>query len=69
MLTLVDFATTLAFVSAPVFAYLNWRAIAVGKLPEEAAPPKWLKALSWAGLIFLTCFSILFLVVRFGYGG
>jgi len=68
MLTLVDFATTLAFLSAPLFAYLNCRAIAVGKLPKEAAPPKWLSVLSWAGLIFLTCFSVLFLVVRFGYG-
>ncbi|UCC30707.1 MAG: Nramp family divalent metal transporter [Phycisphaerales bacterium] len=68
MLTLVDFATTLAFLSAPLFAYLNFRAIAVGKLSKEAAPRKWLLFLSWAGLIFLTCFSVLFLVVRFGYG-
>jgi len=67
MLTLVDFATVLAFLSAPLFAYLNCRAIAVGKLPKEAAPPKWLSVLSWAGLIFLTCFSVLFLVVHFGF--
>ena len=68
MRTLVDVATTLAFLSAPLFAYLNCRVISSGKLPKEAAPPKWLSVLSWAGLIFLTCFSILFLVVRFGYG-
>ena len=67
MRTLVDFATILAFLSAPLFAFLNCRVISAGNLPREAAPPRWLRALSWAGLIFLTCFSILYLVVRFGY--
>ena len=67
MLTLVDFATTLAFVSAPLFAYLNCRAISAAKLDADAAPPKWLRILSWVGLLFLTGFSILFLVMRFGY--
>ncbi len=66
MLTLVDFTTTLAFLSAPLFAYLNCRVIAIAKLPKGTAPPTWLKVLSWAGLVFLTCFSILFLYVRFG---
>ena len=68
MRTLVDFAATLAFLSAPLFAYLNCRAISAAKLPAEAAPPKWLRALSWAGLVFLTLFSIFFLIVLFGYG-
>jgi Mn2+/Fe2+ NRAMP family transporter len=68
MRTLVDFATTLAFVSAPLFAYLNLHVISTAKLPEGAAPPRWLVALSWAGLVFLTCFSMIFLVVHFGYG-
>jgi len=66
--TLKDFTMTLAFLSAPLFAYLNCRVISGGKLPKEAAPPKWLYVLSWAGLIFLTCFSILFLVVHFVCG-
>jgi Mn2+/Fe2+ NRAMP family transporter len=66
MLALVDFATTLAFVSAPLFAYLNCRAISTARLKGEAAPPTWLRVLSWLGLVFLTGFSILFLVVHFG---
>jgi Mn2+/Fe2+ NRAMP family transporter len=66
MRPLVDVTTTVAFLSAPLFAYLNWRVIATGKLPPHAAPPAWLRVLSWAGLTFLTCVSILFLVVRFG---
>lgn len=68
MRTLVDVVTTLAFLSAPLFAYLNHRVMATAELPTGAAPPRWLNALSWAGLAFLTCFSILFLVVRFGFG-
>ena len=66
MRTLVDFATTVAFLSAPLFAYLNYRVISSGKLPTEAVPPTWLKVLTWAGLIFLIVFSVLFLYVRFG---
>jgi len=69
MRTLVDFATTLAFLSAPLFAYLNYRTISVGNLPAEAVPPGWLKALSWVGLTFLTGFAIVYLVVRFTEGG
>ena len=67
MRTLVDFVTTLAFLSAPFFAYLNLRVVCSGTFPREMAPPKWLLVLSWAGLVFLTCFSLLFLIVRFGY--
>lgn len=65
---LVDFAATLAFLSAPLFAYLNWRVIATGDLPNEAVPPKWLRWLTWAGLVFLTGFSILYLIVRLRSG-
>ena len=68
MRTLVDVATTLAFLSAPLFAYLNFRVISTAKLPKATAPPKWLYALAWVGMIFLTCFSVLFLIVRFAYG-
>jgi Mn2+/Fe2+ NRAMP family transporter len=69
MRPLVDFATTVAFLSAPLFAYLNCRAIRAAKLSRDAAPPKWLVVLSWLGLVFLSLFSVLFLVVHFGYRG
>ncbi|UCE60013.1 MAG: Nramp family divalent metal transporter [Phycisphaerales bacterium] len=67
MRTLVDFAASVAFLSAPLFAYLNYRVIAGGSLPREAIPPRWLLVLSWAGLVFLAGFSILYLEVRFGW--
>jgi Mn2+/Fe2+ NRAMP family transporter len=69
MRPLVDVTTTVAFLSAPLFAWLNCRAISAARLPRDAAPPTWLRILSWVGLLFLTCFSILFLVVRFGLRG
>ncbi len=65
MKPLVDATTTLAFLSAPLFAYLNCRAISLSDIPAHAAPPKLLRALSWIGLAFLTGFSILFLVLHF----
>jgi Mn2+/Fe2+ NRAMP family transporter len=69
MKPLVDVTTTVAFLSAPLFAWLNCKAIATRDVPPDAAPPKWLRVLSWAGVVFLTCFSILFLVVHFGFRG
>ncbi len=63
---LLDFVTTVAFLSAPLFAYLNYRAIFAAPLPDEAIPPTWLRVLSWIGLAFLVGFSLLFLWVRFG---
>jgi Mn2+/Fe2+ NRAMP family transporter len=68
MRVLVDATTTVAFLSAPVFAFLNVRAVAVARLVGDAAPPRWLSGLAWLGLAFLTCFSIVFLVIYFGPG-
>jgi len=68
MRRLVDLVTIVAFLSAPLFAWLNLRVISSARLPAEAAPSKRLFLLAWAGLIFLACFSGLYLIVRFGYG-
>lgn len=57
MTLLVDFVTTLAFLSAPVLAYINHRTIGLKNLPTEATPPGWLRVLSFAGMAFLACFS------------
>jgi len=65
MLTLVDLTTTLAFLSAPLFAYLNYRVIRTGKLPAEARPSLWLYVLTWVGLLFFVCFSVVYLIMRF----
>ena len=66
MRALVDAVTIIAFLSAPLFAYLNCRVMAARDLPTAARPGLALRALSWLGLAFLIGFSAAFLVVRFG---
>ncbi len=62
---LVDLATTLSFLTAPFFAYLNFRLISASHIPQTLRPGPVLRGLSWIGLMFLTGFSALFLVYRF----
>jgi Mn2+/Fe2+ NRAMP family transporter len=63
--TLIDLITTAAFLTAPVFAFLNLRLVHSDHLPEEYQPGLAYKALSWLGFIFLAGFSLLFLWERF----
>jgi Mn2+/Fe2+ NRAMP family transporter len=58
---LVDIATTLSFLVAPIVAGANLFLVTRKQFPQEARPPRWMIVLSWGGLIFLTSFSLLFL--------
>ena len=58
---LVDIATTLSFLVAPLVAGANLYLVTRKSFPVEARPPRWMIALSWGGLVFLTGFSLLFL--------
>lgn len=62
--TLLDFATIISFLAAPFFAYINFRVVKSDFIPQEHHPPKWLTVLSWAGIIFLIGFSIIFVVSK-----
>lgn len=62
---LVDLATTLSFVIAPVFAYINYKVIMSDQISEDYKPKPWLKNLAKAGLIFLTAFALIYIVVYF----
>ncbi len=63
--TLVDIATIIAFLAAPVFAIINYLVISGKNIPEEFLPPRWLKIMSWAGMIYLGGFGIVYLVTLF----
>lgn len=65
MKTLIDIATTLSFLAAPVLAYINYRTVTDVHMPQEARPSKPLRVFSWMGIFFLTGFSILFIMWRF----
>lgn len=58
---MVDLATTLSFLTAPVLAYLNYRLVTAQYIPEHCQPRPWLKWLSWSGITFLTAFALLYL--------
>jgi len=64
---LVDLATTLSFLSAPVLAWLNHKLMHMHYIPSDCRPPLWLTWLSRAGILFLTAFALIFAywMVRF----
>lgn len=59
--TLMDFATIIAFLAAPVFAIINYRVVTAPFMPVKYQPPKWLRILSWSGIIFLIAFSLVYI--------
>lgn len=62
---IVDFATVLSFMIAPVIAIINFRLVTGKFLEKNMQPSIWLKVLSFAGILFLTGFAIFFLISRF----
>ncbi|MFP4540578.1 MAG: Nramp family divalent metal transporter [Opitutales bacterium] len=62
---LIDLITTLAFLTAPLFAALNMRLVYSAHLPEPYRPGLAHRLLSWTGMLFLGGFSLVFLWVRF----
>lgn len=62
---MVDLATTISFVAAPVLAILNYRAVTDPGFPIEARPKKWLLIYAWIGMIFLSLFSLFYLIWKF----
>lgn len=61
---LVDFATTVSFLSAPLLAWLNYRLVTGPLMPPEYRPGPGLRLLSLAGIAFLLSFSLLWLAWR-----
>ena len=51
--TLIDFATIISFLTAPVLGYLNLRAVTSPEVAPEHRPSPRMLALSWVGLVLL----------------
>ncbi len=62
---LVDFATIVSFLIAPIIAIFNFKLVTGKYLAHDSQPPKWLKILSIMGIIFLIGFAIFFMITRF----
>ena len=66
LIALVDLATVLSFLTAPLLAWLNHRVILAEEMPEKQQPGLAMVAYSWTGIIFSTAFALYFLWVRWG---
>ena len=58
---LVQIATVLSFMTAPLYAFLNFRLVLSKQMPREHQPKKGLKVLSIVGLLVLTGFTLFYL--------
>jgi Mn2+/Fe2+ NRAMP family transporter len=61
---LVDLATTISFLIAPVIAVFNFRLVTRFDFPPEARPGFFMRLLSYAGIVFLTGFSLYFIWLK-----
>lgn len=64
MKTMVDLATTLSFLTAPVLALINYLVI-TRHAPQHARPGLAMRVFSIASIVFLTIFSVAYLIWRF----
>ncbi len=55
---MVNFATTLSFVTAPILAWLNYKVVTDKHMPVNARPGKLLIIMSWIGIAFFVGFTL-----------
>lgn len=63
---MVDVATTLSFLTAPMLAFLNHRAVFSAEVPDEARPGPVLQWWSIIGIVLMSGFAVAWLVYRLG---
>lgn len=62
---LVDLATTISFLIAPLIALMNYRLVTGKYIEKDAQPGLLMKLLSWSGILFLTLFALYFIYLKF----
>ena len=62
---LVQIATVLSFITAPLYAFLNYRLVRSKHMPKAHQPDKKLQLLSQVGLLALTGFTLGYLISLF----
>ncbi len=65
MRNLIDFITTVSFVTAPILALFNFLVITSREVPVSSRPGKIMRSFSLFGIAFLTAFALYFLYIRF----
>lgn len=64
--TLVDLATTLSFLTAPVLSWFNHRCVTSADLPASLRPGRAMRIWSWMAILLQAAFAAAFLFIRFG---
>lgn len=65
---MVDVATTLSFLTAPVLSWFNLKAVTGPAMPAGTEPPRWLRSLAWAGLVLGAVFAFVYVAWRVSQG-
>lgn len=60
---MVDLATIVSFIAAPIFAYLNFKLVISKFMPNEFQPSTYLRVLSISGLFLLSIFALSYLYI------
>jgi len=60
---MVDLATTISFVVAPILAILNYKTVTAKDFKDK--PKKWLIIYAWVGMVFMSLFSVFYLIWKF----
>ena len=63
---LVDLATTLSFLTAPLLAFFNHRAVHAAEVPRDQQPGAGMTAFSWVSIALQAAFALYFLWYKFG---
>ena len=61
---LVDLATTISFVIAPIVALANYKLVSSSFINSDAIPPRWLRKLAFCGIVYLIGFMLLFIYAK-----
>ncbi len=64
MTAMIDFATIMSFLTAPVLGYLNLRAVCSDDVPLEHQPGPAMRMLAYAGLLFMGGIALVYVVFR-----
>ncbi|MBD3635806.1 MAG: divalent metal cation transporter, partial [Crocinitomicaceae bacterium] len=59
--SLVNLATSVSFIIAPVIAIFNFILVGKKHVGEKFVPPIWIRITAWLGIIFLSAFTIFFI--------
>ncbi len=59
--SLLNFALAISFITAPFFGWINFKVIRSAAVPARYRPGRAMVALSWAGLVFLSGFTLVWI--------